>query len=48
MIFTHIFIYGCDSICGNSVNTMCEAIAPILEELTEGKVRLKILSNLAR
>ena len=31
----------------NAVNTMCEALAPMLEELTGGKVRLKILSNLA-
>jgi hydroxymethylglutaryl-CoA reductase len=31
----------------NAVNTMCEALAPMLEELSEGKVRLRILSNLA-
>jgi len=31
----------------NAVNTMCEALAPMLEEITSGKVRLKILSNLA-
>ena len=31
----------------NAVNTMVEAIAPILEELTGGKAYLKIISNLA-
>jgi hydroxymethylglutaryl-CoA reductase len=31
----------------NAVNTMCEALAPVLEDITGGKVRLKILSNLA-
>ena len=31
----------------NAVNTMVEALAPILEELTGGYIRLKILSNLA-
>jgi len=29
------------------VNTMAEAVAPLMEQLTGGKVRLRILSNLA-
>jgi hydroxymethylglutaryl-CoA reductase len=36
-----------DAMGANAVNTMCEALAPMLEELTGGHVRLKILSNLA-
>ena len=31
----------------NAVNTMCEAIAPVIEKLSGGTVLLKILSNLA-
>jgi len=31
----------------NTVNTACEALAPLLERLTGGRVGLKILSNLA-
>ena len=31
----------------NTVNTMAEAVAPLMEQLTGGKVRLRILSNLA-
>jgi len=36
-----------DAMGANAVNTMCEAIAPALEELAGGKVRLRILTNLA-
>jgi hydroxymethylglutaryl-CoA reductase len=36
-----------DAMGANAVNTMCEAIAPTLEELSGGKVRLRILTNLA-
>src|SRR5699024_7316279 len=31
----------------NIINTMAEAVAPLIEELTEGKVYLRILSNYA-
>jgi hydroxymethylglutaryl-CoA reductase len=31
----------------NAVNTMCEVVSPLLEELTGGHARLKIISNLA-
>ncbi|MFH1100930.1 MAG: hydroxymethylglutaryl-CoA reductase, degradative [Methanobacteriota archaeon] len=47
MIVTHLIVDVCDAMGANAVNTMCEALAPILEELTGGKIRLKILSNLA-
>jgi len=47
MIVTHIYVDVRDAMGANAVNTMCEALAPMLEELSDGKVRLKILSNLA-
>ena len=47
MIVTHLIVDVRDAMGANAVNTMCEALAPILEEITGGKVRLKILSNLA-
>jgi len=36
-----------DAMGANTVNTMAEAVAPLMEQLTGGKVRLRILSNLA-
>ncbi|UCD12867.1 MAG: hydroxymethylglutaryl-CoA reductase, degradative [Thermoplasmatales archaeon] len=47
MIVTHLIVDVRDAMGANAVNTMCEAVAPMLEEITGGKVRLKILSNLA-
>ncbi len=47
MIVTHIHVDVRDAMGANAVNTMCEALAPMLEELTGGRIRLKILSNLA-
>ncbi len=47
MIITHLIVDVRDAMGANAVNTMCEALAPILEEITGGKIRLKILSNLA-
>ena len=47
MIVTHLIVDVRDAMGANAVNTMCEALAPMFEELTDGKVRLKILSNLA-
>ena len=47
MIVTHIIVDVRDAMGANAVNTMCEALAPLIEEITGGKVRLKILSNLA-
>jgi hydroxymethylglutaryl-CoA reductase len=47
MIVTHLVVDVRDAMGANAVNTMCEALAPLLEEITGGKVRLKILTNLA-
>lgn len=47
MIVSHLIVDVRDAMGANAVNTMCEALAPMLEELTGGYVRLKILSNLA-
>jgi hydroxymethylglutaryl-CoA reductase len=47
MIVVHLLVDVRDAMGANAVNTMCEALAPMLEEITGGKVRLKILSNLA-
>jgi len=47
MIIVHLIVDVRDAMGANAVNTMCEALAPMLEEIAKGKVRLKILSNLA-
>ena len=47
MIVTHLIVDVRDAMGANAVNTMCEALAPMLEEISGGKIRLKILSNLA-
>jgi hydroxymethylglutaryl-CoA reductase len=47
MIVIHLIVDVRDAMGANAVNTMVEALAPIIEEITGGKVRLKILSNLA-
>jgi hydroxymethylglutaryl-CoA reductase len=36
-----------DAMGANAVNTACERLAPIIEELTGGRIHLRILSNLA-
>jgi len=47
MIVVHLIVDVRDAMGANAVNTMCEALAPFLAEITGGTVRLKILSNLA-
>lgn len=47
MIVTHLIVDVRDAMGANAVNTMCEALAPMLEEISGGTVRLKILSNFA-
>jgi len=47
MIVVHLIVDVRDAMGANAVNTMCEALAPMLEEVSGGTVRLKILSNLA-
>ncbi len=47
MLVVHL-IYDCrDAMGANMVNTACEALAPLIEEMTGGRVNLRILSNLA-
>ena len=43
----HLFIDVRDAMGANAVNTACERLAPSLEDLTGGRVHLRILSNLA-
>lgn len=47
MLVAHLIVDVRDAMGANTVNTMAEAVAPLIEELTGGKVRLRILSNLA-
>lgn len=43
----HLIYDTRDAMGANAVNTACEALAPTIEEVTGGKVHLRILSNLA-
>ncbi len=47
MVVAHLIVDVRDAMGANTVNTMAEAVAPLIEELTGGAVRLRILSNLA-
>ncbi|MFD1850096.1 hydroxymethylglutaryl-CoA reductase, degradative [Oceanobacillus bengalensis] len=47
MLVMHLYINTCDAMGANIINTMVESIAPIVEDLTKGKVYLRILSNYA-
>lgn len=47
MVVVHLLVDVRDAMGANTVNTMAEAIAPIVERVTGGEVRLRILSNLA-
>lgn len=47
MVVLHLLVDVRDAMGANTVNTMAEAVAPRVEELTGGSVRLRILSNLA-
>jgi len=47
MLVVHL-LYDCrDAMGANAVNTAAEAIAPLIESLTGGRVNLRILSNLS-
>ncbi|MBN1180023.1 MAG: hydroxymethylglutaryl-CoA reductase, degradative [Anaerolineae bacterium] len=47
MLVLHL-IYDCrDAMGANAVNTACEALAPLIADITGGRVGLRILSNLA-
>jgi hydroxymethylglutaryl-CoA reductase len=46
MLIAHI-LYDCrDAMGANAVNTAVEAVAPLIEQITGGRVNLRILSNL--
>jgi len=47
MLIVHLLVDCRDAMGANAVNTMCEALAPAVKELTGGRVLLRILSNLA-
>ena len=43
----HLLVDTLDAMGANAVNTMAEAVAPFLEQITGGTAELRILSNLA-
>ena len=47
MLIIHLHVDVRDAMGANAVNTMAEALAPYVEDITGGKVYLRILSNLA-
>lgn len=47
MIVMHLIVDVRDAMGANTVNTMAEAVSPLVERITGGSVRLRILSNLA-
>ncbi len=47
MVVVHLVVDCRDAMGANAVNTMAEAAAPLLEEISGGKAVLRIISNLA-
>ncbi len=47
MLIIHLLVNVLDAMGANVVNTMAEAVAPYLEEICDGRIYLRILSNLA-
>jgi hydroxymethylglutaryl-CoA reductase len=47
MLVVHLIFDCLDAMGANAVNTACEALAPKVEQITGGRVLLRILSNLA-
>ena len=47
MLIVHLLVDVRDAMGANAVNTACEALAPLIERATGGRVNLRILSNLA-
>jgi len=47
MVIVHLLVNVKDVMGANAVNTMAEAVAPFIEQLTGGKANLRIISNLA-
>jgi hydroxymethylglutaryl-CoA reductase len=46
-VIVHFMVNVKDAMGANAVNTMAEAVAPFIEQITGGKVLLRIISNLA-
>ena len=47
MLIVELYVDCRDAMGANAVNTMAEAVAPLIEQLTGGHVYLRIISNLA-
>ncbi|MDH5450020.1 MAG: hydroxymethylglutaryl-CoA reductase, degradative [Candidatus Bathyarchaeota archaeon] len=47
MVITELLVDCRDAMGANAVNTMAEAVAPLIEKITHGRVYLRIISNLA-
>jgi hydroxymethylglutaryl-CoA reductase len=47
MVIVELLVECKDAMGANAVNTMAEAVAPLLERITGGQVYLRIISNLA-
>ncbi len=47
MVVVHLLVDTCDAMGANLVNTMCEGVASLVENMADGRVFLRILSNLA-
>jgi hydroxymethylglutaryl-CoA reductase len=47
MVVPELIVNTGDAMGANAVNTMAEAVAPMVEEITGGRVLLRIISNLA-
>lgn len=47
MLVVHLLIDVQEAMGANMINYACEAVGPVIEEITGGRVNLRILSNLA-
>lgn len=47
MVITELLVDCRDAMGANAINTMTEAVAPLIEKITDGRVYLRIISNLA-
>lgn len=47
IVVIHLVVDTKDAMGANTINSMAEAVSPFIEEVTDGKVVLRIISNLA-
>ncbi len=47
MLVVHLIVDCRDAMGANAINSMAEAVAPLLEQISEGRAYLRILSNLS-